>query len=102
MKYLGSTTEVNPGWSPMHLEVETYEPSLTNAHMVLSCFSVPMVLHRQRKVNLKQSKELFLAIQIKVSVKDFSVLLTFKILFIQKDGLSHLQGVGKTQYLLDG
>ena len=34
----------------MHLEVETYEPSLTNAHMVLTVFSVPMVLHRQRKV----------------------------------------------------
>jgi len=46
---IGSTIEVNPGWSPLHLEVETYEPSLTNAHMVLTCFSVPTVIHRVRK-----------------------------------------------------
>ena len=49
---LGGSTSVNAGWSPRPVEIEIYEPKLTNAFLVITSFQIPNIVHRQRRVGL--------------------------------------------------
>jgi len=44
---VGSSTPVNAGWIPSSIEVELYEPKLTNAYMTFTVFTVPNIVNRR-------------------------------------------------------
>ena len=41
---------MNAGWIPSPVEVEMYEPKLTNAYMTFTVFALPNIVHRKNGV----------------------------------------------------